>query len=50
MTTTEIKAIVLQALHRIAPETDPEILRFFFSPALQDSDAPVLLILKAENQ
>lgn len=26
MTTTEIKAIVLQALHRIAPETDPEIL------------------------
>lgn len=26
MTTTEIKAIVLQALHRIAPEVDPEIL------------------------
>jgi acyl carrier protein len=26
MTTTEIKAIVLQALHRIAPEADPEIL------------------------
>lgn len=26
MTTTEIKAIVLQALHRITPETDPEIL------------------------
>ncbi|HSO08553.1 MAG TPA: acyl carrier protein [Desulfoprunum sp.] len=26
MTTTEIKAIVLQALHRIAPEADPESL------------------------